>query len=107
MRVYYERTGGFAGIRRTTSLDTRELSGQQARELQRLVEEANFFELPREVYPEGPQAVDRFHYKLTVTTGELRHTVEMEEDVVPEGLRPLIRWLTATSGDRPTKPKGR
>ena len=107
MRVYYERTGGFAGIRHTTTLDTRELPGPQARELQRLVEEANFFELPREAYPENVRAVDRFHYKLTVTTEEHRHTVETEEGVIPERLRPLVKWLTATSRSRPAKPEDR
>lgn len=105
MRIYYERTGGFAGIRHATTLDTRKLSDVRMQELRRLIEEANFFELPRKVPPETSKAVDRFHYKLTVTTEKRRHTVEAEEDVVPGELRPLIRWLSVVSKDLPSDPQ--
>lgn len=105
MRVYYERTGGFAGIRRATTLDTQELSGRQAQELRQLVNEVHFFGLPCKISSKNPEAVDLFHHKLTVRTTESQHTVEAWEDAVPEELYPLIKWLTTAARHLPAEPE--
>ncbi|MGE5072070.1 MAG: protealysin inhibitor emfourin, partial [Anaerolineae bacterium] len=52
MHIDFTRTGGFAGIRLSTSVDTSELPPEQAHELDHLVEDAAFFELPKELLPE-------------------------------------------------------
>jgi hypothetical protein len=59
MRVYFEPSGGFGGMRLTAELDTdqlqaiygatrvqKALSPEDARHLERLVESSNFFALP-------------------------------------------------------------
>ena len=46
MRVLFERTGGFAGMRLTATIDTESLSQKDARELTDMVHAAYFLDLP-------------------------------------------------------------
>lgn len=94
MRIDYERTGGFAGMRLAATVNTEALPAEEARGLREAVEAAKFFELPA-LIASAPQGADRFHYKLTVEAEGRRHTVEMSEAVVPEALRPLLQQLMA------------
>ena len=93
MRIHFERTGGFAGMRMTTTVDTESLSPEEARDLYEMVDAAKFFDLPATVTAPTPGA-DRFHYKLTVEADERQHTVDLGEAAIPETLRPLLQQLT-------------
>lgn len=90
MRVTFERSGGFAGLIVTTSLDTATLPASEADQLQQLVQSANFFGLPAEI-PATPQP-DRFQYEITIADGKQQHTVRVGETSVPQSLRPLLNW---------------
>ena len=105
MRIQFERSGGFAGIRLTTSVDSAALPDDDARRLREMVDGAGFFELPPVI---GKPAPDRFQYRLTVEDGKRRHTVEVNEAAVPPSLRPLIDWLTsaARKGGKPATGSG-
>jgi len=92
LRVDWERTGGFAGMRMAATMDSESLSEGEADRLRELVEAAGFFELPEEMV--GPGGADRFLYTLTVEMEGRRHTVHTSEAAAPPGLRSLIRWLT-------------
>ncbi|MEA5507811.1 protealysin inhibitor emfourin [Halotia wernerae UHCC 0503] len=92
MRISFERTGGFAGISKRTTLDTATLPPKEANELPRLVEAANLFNLPVQITSSHPQS-DRFQYKLTVEDNGKQHTVTVSETALPGTLRPLIEWL--------------
>ena len=94
MRIHFERTGGFAGMRMTTTVNTESLSSAEAQDLEDMVDACGFFDLPAEITATTPGA-DRFHYKLTVEDEGRRHTVETGDAAVPESLWPLIRRLTA------------
>ena len=94
MRIYFERSGGFAGMLLTTSVDTDALSEEEAIFFQSNVEESRFFDLPERLGTPGMGA-DRFHYHLGVETQERRHTVDFGETATPEALAPLIERLTA------------
>jgi len=96
MRIHFERTGGFAGMRMTATVNTESLSSEEARDLQEMVEAAGFFDLPAVITTPTPGA-DRFYYKLTVEAEGRQHTVEMGEAAVPEALRPLLQRLTAVA----------
>jgi hypothetical protein len=99
MRIQFERTGGFAGMRTAATIDTNSLSPGDRQELQQLVEAAGFFKLPPEVAGR-PQRADQFQYKLTVESEGQQHTVEVGEASAPESLRPLLRKLTALARSR-------
>ncbi|WP_017651971.1 protealysin inhibitor emfourin [Fortiea contorta] len=92
MRISFQRTGGFAGITKTTTLDTATLPPNEAEVLPRLVEAADLFKLPAQITSAQPQS-DRFQYKLTVEDQGKQHTVTVSEAAMPGTLRPLIEWL--------------
>ena len=94
MRIHFERTGGFAGMRMTAVVNTESLSPEEACDLREMLDTAGFFDLPAAITSPTPGA-DRFHYKLTVEAEGRRHTVDVGEAAVPETLRPLIQQLTA------------
>ncbi|MEH2377068.1 protealysin inhibitor emfourin [Nostoc sp.] len=92
MRVSFERTGGFAGISKKTTVDTASLPPNEANTLLRLVETADLFRLPEQITSANQQS-DRFQYKLTVEDNGRQHTVTVSEAALPVTLRPLIEWL--------------
>ena len=92
MRAILERTGGFAGIKRTSVADTDELSEAAAQKLLKLIEGAEFFTLPETIISKSMQP-DRFEYTLTVEDGERTHTVTVGESAQPDSLRVLTEFL--------------
>ncbi|MBG1269331.1 protealysin inhibitor emfourin [Nostoc sp. WHI] len=96
MRISFERTGGFAGISKKTTVDTADLPPNEAATLLRLVEVADLFRLPEQITSPNPQS-DRFQYKLTVEDNGKQHTVTVSESALPGTLRPLIEWLQNTA----------
>ncbi|MEH2322340.1 MAG: protealysin inhibitor emfourin [Nostoc sp.] len=92
MQISFERTGGFAGITKKTTIDTDTLLPNEASTLARLVEVADLFGLPEHITSPNPQS-DRFQYKLTVEDNGKQHTVTVSEAVLPGTLRSLIEWL--------------
>jgi hypothetical protein len=96
MRIFFERTGGFAGLKLKASLDAASLTPQQARRLRKLLEQSRFFELPLRLEASVSRP-DRFRYRLTVESNNCVHTVQAAEDAIPPEMRPLLDWLTATA----------
>ena len=94
MRVEWERTGGFAGIRMAATIDSESLSREDASQLRELVEAAGFFDLPEKIGGPDAGGADRFLYTIVVETEGLRHTVHTSEAAAPPALRSLIQWLT-------------
>jgi len=93
MRIHFERTGGFTGMRVKTTVETGSLPGEQAEKLRHLIAAADFFELPAQlVSPE--RGADQFHYKVTVEEEDRHHTVESGDQSAPEELQSLLRELT-------------
>ncbi len=92
MRIHFERTGGFAGMRISATIDTQTLSPDQANELRGLVEASGFFNLPAKIHS-ATQAADQFQYKVTIENEGKRHTVEVSDASAPDALQPLLRQL--------------
>ena len=92
MQVYFERSGGFMGLRLQTTVDTADLSAKEAEEWEQTLTAAGFFSLPSSLATES--GVDSFVYKLTVVTAEREHTAFCTDEDAPEELRPLLRRLT-------------
>lgn len=96
MRLLFERTGGFAGMKLQRAFDFDELPPGDAKQLDALVRKARFFDLPPHLKSPSP-GPDRFHYKLTIENEAGIRTVEASEACVPDEMRPLIDWLTRFS----------
>ncbi|MBD1932315.1 MULTISPECIES: protealysin inhibitor emfourin [Cyanophyceae] len=96
MRISFERTGGFAGMRLSKVIDTDSLPTNEANQLRLLVDASNFFNLPAKITSTNSQ-YDRFVYQLTVEEDSNHHTVSFSEQAAPGTLRPLLEWLMAAA----------
>jgi emfourin len=92
MKITFEQSGGFAGLHLSEDIDTDELKPVEAVELLRLVDDANFFALPELIASPTPQP-DRLVYTVCVSMNTGAHTVTVSEEVLPSGLKPLVRWF--------------
>ena len=93
MRIDYERTGGFAGMRLAAQIDTAALPADQARALQDSIEAAHFFDLPARI-PASPEVSDQFHYHVAMEAEDKRHTVDVGEASASPALQELLQQLT-------------
>jgi len=93
MRIHFERSGGFMGMRIAGTVDTDSLPTEDALDLRQMVDAARFFDLPAS-FPASATGADQFQYKLVVEDEERQHTVEMTDVTSPDELRPLLRRLT-------------
>jgi hypothetical protein len=93
MRINYERTGGFAGMRLAATIDTAALSPDQANALQEMIEAARFFDLPAQI-PAPAQGIDQFQYRVTIEAQGKKHTVAVGEAAASPELQALLQQLT-------------
>jgi hypothetical protein len=92
MRLRLVRTGGFGGPGLSATVDEDALAPAERDELRRLVADADPWSLPAELASPSPRP-DRFRYRLTVEEGARRREIRFAEEVLPDRLRPLVRWL--------------
>ncbi len=92
MRIQFERTGGFAGMRLAATIDTATLPADQANTLSGLIEAAHFFDLPAQI-PAPPQAADQFQSRVTIEAEGKRHTIEAGEGGASPALQALLQQL--------------
>ena len=96
MKVYLERSGGFAGMVTSTTVDTQTLSPDKAHEIQNLIEDSHFFELPSKP-PQSSKvkkgAADYFTYKITVQDDKREHLVQLNDINMEPNIKPLVDFL--------------
>jgi hypothetical protein len=97
------RTGGLAGLPVEASLDTRDLSEAEAREILGSLDSVDLDRVEAsEDWPPG--AADTFEYQLEVHRGDATHTATFSDRQVPDELVPIVRALMARA--RPSQPRG-
>jgi hypothetical protein len=114
--VYFERSGGFGGMRLTAELDTDQLQAtygatrvqralvpEEARYLERLVESSDFFALPARTFS-AARGADKFQYVITVERAGQRHSVHTMDEAAPEALGALLAVLRSASMGRKIVP---
>ena len=94
MKIYFRRTGGFAGIPFSVDVDTDQYEEKERKALTALVEAAQFFSLPEKIPSAGP-GPDRFQYRIRVEEPGRSHTVEAGESGLPDSLQSLIGHIIA------------
>ncbi len=97
MRIEFTRSGGFAGMRLSRTFDTGQLPEEEARQLDQLVDAANFFSLPETLESGG---ADKFQYKISIERDGKAHTVQADERAAPPPLGSLIKKLEASARSR-------
>jgi hypothetical protein len=92
MQISFERSGGFAGIIKTTNIDTATLPANESNQVSQLIQSAGFFELPQTITSDT-RSLDRFQYTLTVEDNGKQHTITVGESALSGDLKSLIEWL--------------
>jgi hypothetical protein len=92
-KIEFVRTGGFMGRKVNLTLVLDDLPPDQARTLNLLLDESDFFNLPGN--PAKPAVPDSFLYAITVTTDKQKHAIRTSDTAAPEKLRPLLVDLSA------------
>lgn len=98
-QVRFERSGGVAGMRTTSTIDSESLPEAEKKRLRSLIDRAGFFGLPEEII--GPPRPDQFLYTITVAIDGQQHTVRTSDTAAPEQLKPLIEWLNEAARRSP------
>ena len=97
----------FPGLAQDVTIDSKQLPEDAADTLQRLVQEANFFEQPDDMCG-STRAFDMRQYSLTIQDGRRRHTVTLTDQVDDPALRALLAEVQEVAQDkRQTQAKGR
>jgi hypothetical protein len=93
MKIYFEQSGGFTGIEKNILINSNSLDTEEASELQGLLDNANFFDLPSE--PAAPlHGADYLEYKITIETNDnKKHSIKITDLTMPPNVGPLIRYL--------------
>jgi hypothetical protein len=95
MRVRLRVSGGigaFPGLAVPRTIDVDTLPPQDRESLERLVEEARFFQLPR-LLPPPPGSADYESCEITVEDGRRRHTVTVSDPVAHPAMQALVARL--------------
>lgn len=91
--ITFKRSGGFIGKGMKYELDLNQLSQNDARAFIRLIQQAEFFNIPENLIVKFNP--DEYQYTITVDAGVICHTVRTNDTTMPASLRPLVEELSA------------
>jgi hypothetical protein len=91
--ITFKRCGGFVGTGMRFQLSLDELPAGDANALVRLIEQAEFFNIPENLIIKFNP--DEYQYTITVDAGIICHTVRTNDTTMPALLRPLVEELSA------------
>jgi hypothetical protein len=91
-KITFKRSGGFIDRGMRFELNLNSLPISEVRNITRLVEEAQFFDLPENLVRNFQP--DEYQYTITVDAGITYHTVRTNDSTMPSSLRPLIKELS-------------
>lgn len=90
--ISFKRSGGFIGKGMRFEVNLNDLPIGAVHTITRLVEEAQFFDLPENLIKTFKP--DEYQYTITVDAGITNHTVRTNDSTMPNSLRPLIKELS-------------
>src|SRR5215207_5687465 len=94
-KITFKRSGGFVGRGMRFELNLKNLPISAVRNITRLVEEAQFCDLPENLIKNFQP--DEYQYTITVDAGITNHTVRTNDSTMPSSLRPLVKELSMLS----------
>lgn len=94
-KITFKRSGRFIGRGTRFELNLNNLPISAVRNITRLVEQAQFFDLPENLVRNSQP--DEYQYTITVDAGITNHTVHTDDSTMPSSLKPLVRELSLMS----------
>jgi hypothetical protein len=102
VRVQFKTEGGIAylpGLSRPVTIDSDQLSPEEAAELKQLIEATDFFDLPANVGPSPRGAADYRQHTVTIEQGGRQHTVQLNDLVQDTHLQRLLTFLRTKASE--------
>lgn len=93
MKVYFERTGGFAGMKTSVALDTEKMVPSESEKLHGLCNNIDFLKLPQKTETKSG-AADTFHYKITIESDNGKRTIETSEMSMTPEFEDFVNFLS-------------
>lgn len=90
--ITFERSGGVIGNELRLDLELESLADYEAEHLQKLIDEADFFNIPPDLA--ANVTPDEFQYTITIENEDASHTVRTSDTTMPQTLLPLVKELT-------------
>lgn len=90
--ITFDRTGGVIGNDLHLDLNLDDLSEDEAQHLMRLIEEADFYNVPEHTADQFTS--DEYKYTISVNSEQASHTVHTSDHSMPKHLLPLTKELT-------------
>jgi hypothetical protein len=94
-KITFKRSGGLIDGGIPFELNLNALPIGTVRNITRLVEQAQFFDLPENLIRNFQP--DECQYTITVDAGVTNHTVHTNDSTMPSSLKPLVRELSLMS----------
>jgi hypothetical protein len=104
MKITLARSGGLAyipALNKPVSIDTTRIDSQIAHELETLIKQARFFNLPERSSTPGKGAADHRSYTLTVQDGARTHTIQFADPILDPALNRIVSRLEALARASP------
>lgn len=95
MTIEFRTSGGvayFPGLSAPVTFDTADLPSDRRAKLERLVEEAHFFDQPADS-PPPPRAADYQTHTITIKDGDRAHTVRVADPIKDPAMAALVAEL--------------
>ena len=92
MRIQVVRSGGFAGLRRERAVETEQLPPGERADLERLVAESRFFDLPVRATSGAPDVIQ---YRVKVEVEGRGHEITADDQTLGDALRKLATRVLA------------
>lgn len=98
IHIWFERSGGFAGMSVSVEIKSDTLSPDEAKELSKLINRCNFFEFKQDSISTGMP--DQYLYRITIEKEGEKKELEFNETAIPQEFRPLIDYLMKKTSRR-------
>lgn len=98
-KINLERSGGMLNHSTDFTFDLDSLPADYARDLFQLIQEADFFNLPKNLIKHPDP--EKIQYRITVEAGNTSHSVQTNEDTAPSSLRALLIELSKMMDNQP------
>lgn len=93
LHIYFERSGGFAGIVLKVIIDINTLSIKDANLLRKLISDSGILEITidKKISPKP----DQFYYTIIIDNDEKKYSLNLSEQQISDKIQPLINFLVS------------
>lgn len=90
--IHFERSGGFAGLITKVDIDSKDLSIEEQKNLEKLINNSGILTREEKMNMQNPMP-DQFQYTFNIRYDHKQLNLILTEEQVTDKIRPLIKYL--------------